>query len=493
MLEVNGVSKLYENSRGVKDIHFSMQRGEIVGFLGPNGAGKTTTMRMITGYLNPTGGNILVDGLSMADHPRKARRKIGYLPETPPLYPEMTVRSYLKFVADLRDVPVRAQKGRVNEIIDKLGLNGRENQIIRSLSKGYKQRLGLAQAIVHKPDLLVLDEPTSGLDPKQIIEIRSLIRELGENHTVLLSTHILPEVNTLCNRVLIINQGQIVLDEKPEMLGATMGDTFEVSLEVKGPREEVISLLGSTAGIAAVRELADASGGVYAGGPHLPGIRTSGESQAGWAADAEAQGAAPGSADEGEAAPAAAGETAEAGTPQPADAAGADAGATALPQADTKLHADAADVPEALPEAPGSIGSVDDPAAPDAPAKPQQAGATPVSRPGDASPAGGAPEAPGTVKLLVSSADSTDIREPLFFRLAEAGYPILEMKRESLSLEDIFLKLTTDESLSADPDGDRESSRGETSKLDRVSRWLPLKDKSGSKVAGQSKGGGEDA
>ncbi|MFS0836338.1 ATP-binding cassette domain-containing protein [Paenibacillus sp. 1P03SA] len=493
MLEVNGVSKLYENSRGVKDIQFSMQRGEIVGFLGPNGAGKTTTMRMITGYLNPTAGNILVDGLSMADHPRKARRKIGYLPETPPLYPEMTVRSYLKFVADLRDVPVRAQKGRVNEIIDKLGLNGRENQIIRSLSKGYKQRLGLAQAIVHKPDLLVLDEPTSGLDPKQIIEIRSLIRELGENHTVLLSTHILPEVNTLCNRVLIINQGQIVLDEKPEMLGATMGDTFEVSLEVKGPREEVISLLGSTAGIAAVRELADASGSVYAGAPHLTGIRTGGASEAAEAADPQAQEAAPGGAGAGEVAPAAADETAEAGTPQPADASGAGAGVPVLPQAQTRLSADPAETPDAPPEVPDSIGPVDDPAASEAPAKRQHAGATPVSRPADASPAGDAPDTPGTVKLLVSSADSTDIREPLFFRLAEAGYPILEMKRESLSLEDIFLKLTTDESLSAAAEGDRESSPGQTSKLDRISRWLPLKDRSGSPAVGQSKGGDEDA
>ncbi|MBV6716737.1 ABC transporter ATP-binding protein [Paenibacillus chitinolyticus] len=438
MLEVNGVSKLYENSRGVKEINFSMQRGEIVGFLGPNGAGKTTTMRMITGYLNPTGGNILVDGLSMADHPRKARRKIGYLPETPPLYPEMTVRSYLKFVADLRDVPVRAQKGRVNEIIDKLGLNGRENQIIRSLSKGYKQRLGLAQAIVHKPDLLVLDEPTSGLDPKQIIEIRSLIRELGENHTVLLSTHILPEVNTLCNRVLIINQGQIVLDEKPEMLGATMGDTFEVSLEVKGPREEIISLLGTTAGIAAVRELAD--GAPAAGALGLTSAPEAAASGAGEAADAEAEAASGGAGD-----PASEAAEAAAVTPASPDAAGADA--SAAPQAKT-----------------GG----------------QQT----------ASPGGTAPD---TVKLLVSSADSTDIREPLFFRLAEAGYPILEMKRESLSLEDIFLKLTTDESLSGSVEDEPESRPGQSSRLDRVSKWLPLKDKSGSAAAGQSKGGGEDA
>ncbi|MFC9778579.1 ABC transporter ATP-binding protein [Paenibacillus chitinolyticus] len=467
MLEVNGVSKLYENSRGVREINFSMQRGEIVGFLGPNGAGKTTTMRMITGYLNPTGGNILVDGLSMADHPRKARRKIGYLPETPPLYPEMTVRSYLKFVADLRDVPVRAQKGRVNEIIDKLGLNGRENQIIRSLSKGYKQRLGLAQAIVHKPDLLVLDEPTSGLDPKQIIEIRSLIRELGENHTVLLSTHILPEVNTLCNRVLIINQGQIVLDEKPEMLGATMGDTFEVSLEVKGPREEIISLLGSTAGIAAVRELADGPASAVALGLAGAPAAASGADDS---ADAEAEAASGGAVDT-------ASEVEEAAAVAPASP---DAAAEPVGSSGSAVQADG-------PGGPLS-GAVEEPAAAGA-----DASAAPQAKTGGqltASPGGTAPD---TVKLLVSSADSTDIREPLFFRLAEAGYPILEMKRESLSLEDIFLKLTTDESLSGSAEDEPESRPGQLSRLDRVSKWLPLKDKSGSAAAGQSKGGGEDA
>lgn len=317
MLEVKQVSKLYENQRGVHNIDFSMSRGEIVGFLGPNGAGKTTTMRMITGYLNPTKGSITVDGLSMTDHPRKVRRKIGYLPETPPLYPEMTVSSYLKFAANLRDVPAREQKHRIGEVIEKLGLQGRENQVIRSLSKGYKQRLGLAQAIVHKPDLLIMDEPTSGLDPKQIIEIRQLIRELGENHTVLLSTHILPEVNAICNRVLIINQGQIVLDEHPDRIANSMGETFEVRLEIKGPREEVLAEL---------RQLQDVG-----------------------------------------------------------------------------------DVKEVEREQTAGI------------------------------------ELPDTLQVHVVSKNRMDIREALFYRMAERGYPILEMKKESLSLEDIFLKLTTEE------------------------------------------------
>jgi ABC-2 type transport system ATP-binding protein len=321
VLDVKQVSKLYENQRGVHNIDFSMQRGEIVGFLGPNGAGKTTTMRMITGYLNPTRGQILVDGLSMAEHPKKARRKIGYLPETPPLYPEMTVQSYLKFIANLRDVPAREQKKRISDVIGKLGLQGREQQVIRSLSKGYKQRLGLAQAIVHEPDLLILDEPTSGLDPKQIIEIRQLIKELGENHTVLLSTHILPEINAICNRVLIINQGRVVLDEHPENLGRTMGETFEISMEVKGPWEKVITELHEI--------------------PHVATVRIQGEENA-------AEG-----------------------------------------------------------------------------------------------------EASESVKLQVTANERVDIREAVFYRMANAGFPILEMKRESLSLEDIFLKLTTDEP--ADP------------------------------------------
>jgi ABC-2 type transport system ATP-binding protein len=316
LLEVQQVSKLYENQRGVDQIDFSMSRGEIVGFLGPNGAGKTTTMRMITGYLNPSQGRILVDGLSMTDHPRKARSKIGYLPETPPLYPEMTVQSYLRFIADLRDIPVKEQRTRIGSVIEKLGLQGRERQIIRGLSKGYKQRLGLAQAIMHNPDLLILDEPTSGLDPKQIIEIRQLIKELGEKHTVLLSTHILPEVNALCNRVLIINQGKIVLDGKPEQIVNTMGETFEVSLEVKGPRETII------------REI----------------------------------------------------------------------------------------------ELIENIGSV-------------------TLSPNDPHNE--------TVKLRVSSNNQQDIREALFFRMAELGWPILEMSKKNLSLEDIFLKLTTNETASA--------------------------------------------
>ncbi|WP_211746449.1 ATP-binding cassette domain-containing protein [Paenibacillus sp. Marseille-Q4541] len=245
MLKLDHVSKTYNGQRGVQNLDFSMERGEIVGFLGPNGAGKTTTMRMITGYLRPTEGKILLDGMSVHEQGRKVRSRIGYLPETPPLYPDMSVLSYLKFVAKLRDVPAREQKKRVDEMVSRLGLIGREHQMIRSLSKGYKQRTGLAGAIIHKPDLLILDEPTSGLDPNQIMEIRDLIKELGENHTVLLSTHILPEVSTLCNRVLIINQGELVLDGAPASIGSSMENSFQVQVTVKGEADHVLPILTS--------------------------------------------------------------------------------------------------------------------------------------------------------------------------------------------------------------------------------------------------------
>lgn len=247
MLQVQQVSKWFDQRRSVDGIDFEMKRGEIVGFLGPNGAGKTTTMRMITGYLTPSSGQIWVDGLPMHEQSRQARSKIGYLPETPPLYPDMTVRSYLRFVADLRDVAVREQKLRISEMIDRLGLQGRERQVIRSLSKGYKQRLGLAGAIIHQPELLILDEPTSGLDPNQIMEIRQLIRELGEHHTVLLSTHILPEVSMLCNRMLIIHEGKLVLDRDADHIGDFLHENFQVQLEVKSKPVIVRSVLEDAA------------------------------------------------------------------------------------------------------------------------------------------------------------------------------------------------------------------------------------------------------
>ncbi|WP_019422439.1 ABC transporter ATP-binding protein [Paenibacillus sp. OSY-SE] len=367
MLEVKDVSKMFDERRGVQHIDFTMERGEIVGFLGPNGAGKTTTMRMITGYLNPTGGSITIDGLSMSEHGAKARSKIGYLPETPPLYPEMTVMSYLRFVADLRNVPVREQKKRINEMLDKLGLHGREQQMIRSLSKGFKQRLGLAQAIIHKPDLLVLDEPTSGLDPNQIIEIRQLIRELGEQHTVLLSTHILPEVNMLCNRVLIIHQGQIVLDERPDRLGTAMGQEVSLHLEVKGPTESIIQVVSALPLVTEVQIVGD-------------GFQ-------------------------------------EACRNEEVD----EAPITTMDHTDTGLEGAGQEADLAVQVCVDNYELT-------------------TSQPGVPSPESGE-----TIKLRVVSQDHSDVREALFYALADAGYPLLEMKREMTSLEDVFTRLTTEE------------------------------------------------
>lgn len=391
MLEVEKVSKLYTNHRGVEEIDFTMSRGEIVGFLGPNGAGKTTTMRMITGYLNPTSGSIRVDGLSMTDAARKVRRKIGYLPESPPLYPEMRVSDYLRFVADLRDIPVREQKRRIAETVARLGLDGRERQVIRGLSKGYKQRLGLAQAILHQPDLLVLDEPTSGLDPKQIIEIRRLIRELGEQHTVLLSTHILPEINTICNRVLIINQGRIVLDGKPEELAGSMADRFEVSLEIKGPRERIVAEIGQ---LPTVAKVAVQEGGVTETAPD--------ESVQPVATDALA----PSDAENGISPDIAVHLPEEEEPDEEMDPGRVYDGTFASGEAD-----------EAIASSPGAV----------------PATASDTSSTAD------------TVQLTVTATDRTDLREALFYRMAELGYPILEMRRLRPSLEDIFLKLTTAE------------------------------------------------
>ena len=267
-------------------------------------------MRMITGYLMPSKGEVRVDGISMSEHSGKAKRKIGYLPETPPLYPDMTVYGYLKLIADLREIPVREQKRRIGETMERVGIQEKATQLIRSLSKGYKQRVGLAQAILHEPDLLVLDEPTSGLDPNQIREIRGLIRELGEKHTVLLSTHILPEVEMICNRVLIIHQGRLIEDDTPENLSHRMNEGFTLAVKIKGPRD----------------------------------------------------------------------------------------------QAEARIRA---------------IDQVE---------RVEIAG-----------------EAEGTVEFRVKAKEDADIREALFFAMAEARFPILEMRRQNLSLEEVFRKLTTTE------------------------------------------------
>jgi ABC-type multidrug transport system ATPase subunit len=212
MIEVEGLSKLYGDYRAVADISFSASKGQIVGFLGPNGAGKTTTIRMLATYLPPSAGTARIAGYDIVTQSDEVRRRIGYLPENPPLYGEMTVEEYLRFVADIKGVPRSKRTMRVGEVLERCFIADVRKKLCQHLSRGYRQRVGLAQAIIHEPEVIILDEPTSGLDPKQIIEIRELIKSLGDSHTVLLSTHILPEVSMVCSKVVIVSRGRIVTE-----------------------------------------------------------------------------------------------------------------------------------------------------------------------------------------------------------------------------------------------------------------------------------------
>ncbi len=227
MIEVLNLTKAFGGRPAIKGVSFKVDRGEILGFLGPNGAGKTTTMRVITGYMPPDSGTARVDGYDVFEKPMEVKRRIGYLPENPPLYGEMTVRSFLDFVARIRKVPSRQSRARVDAALERCGLNGMAGRLIGNLSKGFKQRVGLAQAILHDPPVLILDEPTVGLDPEQIIEIRHLIKGLGGDHTIILSTHILPEVTVTCSRVAIISYGEIVQEGSLEGLAAAAGASSE--------------------------------------------------------------------------------------------------------------------------------------------------------------------------------------------------------------------------------------------------------------------------
>lgn len=212
MIEAKSLTKTYGEIHAVEDVSFRVDKGEILGFLGPNGAGKTTTMRMLTGALPPTSGTAVLSGFDILEQPLEVKKRIGYLPETPPLYLDLTVISFLKFVTKIKGIPSKERKERIDWAINRCGLTEVRNRLIGNLSKGFKQRVGLAQAIMNQPNVLILDEPTVGLDPKQIREIRSLIQELSKEHTIILSTHILPEVSMICNRATIINRGKIVLE-----------------------------------------------------------------------------------------------------------------------------------------------------------------------------------------------------------------------------------------------------------------------------------------
>ena len=228
MIEVKGLTKLYGSIAAIRDVSFEVEQGEIIGFLGPNGAGKSTTMRVLTGYTPATSGTARIAGFYIDDDPIEVKRRVGYMPESVPLYGEMFVDSFLNYVAEIKNVPRRERRVEVDRVKERCGLSDMGKRIIRNLSKGYRQRVGLAQALVGNPPVLILDEPTVGLDPRQIVEIRHMIKDLAEEHTVLLSTHILPEVSMLCERVLIINKGRIVAqDTMKHLVGGKGGKTLE--------------------------------------------------------------------------------------------------------------------------------------------------------------------------------------------------------------------------------------------------------------------------
>ena len=261
MIEVQRLTKRYGAFTAVDDVSFRVERGEILGFLGPNGAGKTTTMRVLTGYIPPTEGRAIVAGFDVFDQPIEAKRRTGYLPETPPLYPDMTVHDYLDFVAKIKGVPRHERRTRVMAAMERTRVADMAKRHCGKLSKGYRQRVGLAQALLHNPDVLILDEPTAGLDPKQIIETRELIKQLAGDHTIILSTHILPEVSQTCQRVVIINRGRVVAVDTPENLTATLRGSESMYVQVDGAGADVQSALERVPGVTRV-SVADARGAV---------------------------------------------------------------------------------------------------------------------------------------------------------------------------------------------------------------------------------------
>jgi len=245
LIRAENLTKRYGQHVAIDSLSFNIERGEILGFLGPNGAGKSTTMNILTGYLSATEGNVIVDGLDILEHPEEVKKKIGYLPEQPPIYPDMTVDEYLKFVCDIKKVPRDKKKASMERILELVGIGEVQHRLIKNLSKGYKQRVGLAQALIGNPEILILDEPTVGLDPKQIIEIRNLIKSLREQHTIILSSHILPEVSAVCQRVLILNRGKIAASDTTDNLSRRLLGANLLALKVEGPEAVVRETLSS--------------------------------------------------------------------------------------------------------------------------------------------------------------------------------------------------------------------------------------------------------
>lgn len=253
MVYVHNLTKRYGSLVAVENLSFRLDRGDVLGFLGPNGAGKTTTMRIITGYMPPTKGTVHIEGVDIFDNPLQAKKLIGYLPENPPLYADMTVSEYLDFVADIKQVTRKEKKSRIFYVIEKCGLSDVRKRIIGHLSKGYRQRVGIAQALVNNPSVLILDEPTIGLDPLQIIEIRDLIKSLSGERTVILSTHILPEVTMICSKVVIINEGKMVLEEALDNLSLSLRNSRDLLLRVRAEGDGIKEKIMSAKGVSAVR------------------------------------------------------------------------------------------------------------------------------------------------------------------------------------------------------------------------------------------------
>ena len=251
MIEINNLVKNYGTKFAVDDISFKVGKGEIVGFLGPNGAGKSTTMNILTGYLSSTSGEAKVGGIDILENPNEAKKLIGFLPEQPPLYIDMTVNEYLNFVYEIKNCKLNRQK-HIDEVRKVTKIDDVQNRLIKNLSKGYKQRVGIAQALVGNPPVIIFDEPTVGLDPKQIIEIRNLIRNLGQSHTVILSTHILSEVQSVCDRIIIINEGKIIADERTENITRVVEENRRYSLKICGPQREIQNLLQEIPGVISV-------------------------------------------------------------------------------------------------------------------------------------------------------------------------------------------------------------------------------------------------
>lgn len=260
MIEVKNLTKRYGKLKAVDNISFSVDSGEVLGFLGPNGAGKSTTMNIITGYISSTSGTVTIDGHEILEEPKKAKQKIGYLPEVPPLYPDMTVRKYLEFMFELKKVKL-PKKEHIDEVMRIVGIKGKGGRIIKNLSKGYRQRVGFAQALLGNPPVLILDEPTVGLDPKQIIEFRKLIRSLGKKHTVIFSSHVLSEISATCERVIVISNGKIVADGKTDELSQSFSGKKKLSLIVDSKSSDVLAELKKIPGVKKAEKVRSFSNG----------------------------------------------------------------------------------------------------------------------------------------------------------------------------------------------------------------------------------------